>query len=90
MTPLSTEALTHFVCTYIHQITGVHPRDSQSCTLSEIGLDSLDLMEMVLAIEDEFATEISECLVFQEYTIAEVCLLIASGTTEVDCRSPRI
>jgi len=30
MTPLSTEALTHFVCAYIHQIAGVHLRDSQA------------------------------------------------------------
>jgi len=79
--PASLDQLTAYVCTCIAEtgrVSGQSNEAIQALSLDETGLDSLELMEMIMAIEDKFEITIDDASLLGTHTIGHLCELIIS------------
>jgi acyl carrier protein len=77
----SLDELKAYVCTCIAQTgrtAGKSNEAIQALSLDETGLDSLELMEMIMEIEDKFELTIDDASLLGTHTIGQLCEMIIS------------
>jgi acyl carrier protein len=73
--------LSEYVCSCIAETGRAGTREGETIrglSLDETGLDSLELMEMIMAIEDRFGITIDDAALLGTHSIDALCDLITS------------